>query len=177
MGKQFFQKPNKDTTRMNQNIRVPNVRLIDDNGVQLGVMSTRDALQKANERGLDLVEVSPDANPPVCKIMDYSKFKFDKQKKEKANKQTAQKVKEIKLRGAIADNDYEYRIKSAIEFLSKGHKVKITLRFRGREITHIDYGVKVLEKAKEDLASYGNVDTESNLENKSMFIIWSPKKD
>lgn len=175
MAKEYSQRPNKDNTRTNLNIRVLSVRLIDEKGEQLGIIPTSEALKKAVDKGLDLVEVSPDAKPPVCKIMDYSKFKFEKQKKEKASKQQVQKVKEIKLRGAIADNDYEYRIKSAIEFLSKGHKVKMILRFRGREITHVEYGVKVLAKAKEDLAAYGNIDAESNLENKTMFIIWSPK--
>ncbi len=169
------QPQNKDTTRINQSIRVVSIRLIDENGAQAGIVPTFDALEKAVSLGLDLVEVSADANPPVCKIMNYSKFKFEKQKKDKANKVSQPKIKEIKLRGSISDNDYAYRIESAKDFLSKGHKVKCTLRFKGREITHVDYAVKVLEKAKQDLAEHGNVDSESRLENKSMFIIWSPK--
>lgn len=168
-------KPDKDGTRINQSIRVLSIRLIDENGAQAGIVPTSEALIKAASLGLDLVEVSADAKPPVCKIMNYSKFKFEKHKKEKANKVTQPKIKEIKFRGSISDNDYAYRIESAKEFLSKGHKVKFTLRFKGREITHVEYGIKVLDKAKLDLVEHGNIDAESRLENKSMHIIWSPK--
>jgi translation initiation factor IF-3 len=124
--------------RVNHRIRVPEIRVVDANGDMLGVMQTQDALRTAREQGLDLVEINPKANPPVCKILDYGKYKYDEKKKksETKRKQSAVEVKEIKLRPKTDDHDLEFKARAACKFLESGNKVKFTVRFRGREITH-----------------------------------------
>lgn len=171
-----FNKNNEDTTRRNRDIRVPQVRLIDENGEQVGVVDTRVAQSKAQDAGLDLVEVSPNAKPPVCRIMDYSKFKFEKQKKEKANKSSQPKLKEIKFHSNVSDNDYSYRIEQAKKFFEKGHKVKFSIRFRGRENSHKDLGFKLFDKIKEELIDDATVDTDYQLDRNNLHMIMMAKK-
>lgn len=171
-----YSKNNEDYTRRNRDIRVPEVRLIDENGNQVGVVDTRVAQSKANEVGLDLVEVSPTANPPVCRIMDYSKFKFEKQKKEKSNKTSQPKLKEIKFHSNTGDNDYSYRMDQAKKFFEKGHKVKFSIRFRGRENSHKDLGFKLFDKIKEDLNDSASVDSDYQLERSNLHMILTPIK-
>src|SRR5580700_6942564 len=149
---------NKDEHRINERIRVPEVRLIDEIGTQVGVVATREALQMARDRGLDLMEVSPNANPPVCKICDYGKFKYEKKKKEAQarKKQTVIKVKEIQLRPQTEEHDLDYKFKNARQFLDDGDKVKITIMFRGREVAYSDQGYKMMKQLAElvkDLAA------------------------
>src|SRR3982750_2013694 len=136
---------NKDEHRINERIRVPQVRLIDEKGEQVGVVPTQQALAMARERGLDLMEVSPNAQPPVCKICDYGKFKYEKKKKEHQarKKQTVIKVKEVQLRPQTEEHDLDYKFKNVRQFLQDGDKAKITIMFRGREITYVDQGFKM----------------------------------
>ncbi|MCL2101185.1 MAG: translation initiation factor IF-3 [Fibromonadales bacterium] len=167
----------KDGIRINQDIRVPQVRLIDARGVQVGVIDTQRAMQMARESDLDLVEVSPNASPPVCKIIDYGKFRFEQAKKQKAAKahqQSTGHVKEIKLHFQTATNDYRYRMVQAQEFLAKGFKVKIMVQFKGRELSRMEFGHRLIDKAKEDLAPYGDIE-ELKVE-KCFAIAVSPRK-
>src|SRR4051795_6778523 len=139
---------NKDEHRLNERIRVPQVRLIDEKGNQVGVVPTYEALQMARDRGLDLMEVSPQAQPPVCKICDYGKFKYEKKKKEHIakKKQTVIKVKEIQLRPQTEEHDLDYKFKNVRDFLEEGDKAKITIMFRGREIAYVDQGFKIMNQ-------------------------------
>ena len=171
-----YAKNSEDTTRRNRDIRVPEVRLIDENGEQVGVVQTRIAQDKARDAGLDLVEVSPTAKPPVCRIMDYSKYKFEKQKKEKANKTSQPKLKEIKFHSNIDDNDYSYRLEQAKKFLEKGHKVKFSMRFRGRENSHKDLGFKLFDRVKAELTEHATVDADYQLERNNLHMIMAPIK-
>jgi translation initiation factor IF-3 len=168
----------EDLARINDGIRVSEVRLVDAEGEQVGVVSIAKALQLAKEAGLDLVEVAAQAKPPVCRIMDYGKFRFEQSKKEKVAKknQTVIKVKEIKFHPKTADNDYTYRVKQATDFLEKGNKVKMTVFFRGREMAHQDYGRRLLDRAKEDLQEIGDLEMDYRMEGNIMTIIFSPKK-
>lgn len=168
----------EDPTRVNERIRVPEVRVIGADGSQVGLVDTDRARALAREAGLDLVEVSPNAKPPVCRIMDYGKFKFEAQKKAKQAKakQHVIKIKEIKLHPKTDTNDYDYRVKHAREFLEKGWKVKVTLVFRGREMAHQDYGKRLLERMKEDLADEAELETASRMEGNSMHLIFAPLK-
>ncbi|MBX6747808.1 MAG: translation initiation factor IF-3, partial [Acetobacteraceae bacterium] len=147
------QLPPRDGPRVNEDIRVPQVRLIDQNGEMLGVMSTREALMRAYDAGLDLLEVSPNAVPPVCKILDYGKYKYEQQKKanEARKKQKTVEIKEVKVRPNIDDHDYDVKMRAMKSFIEDGDKVKVTLRFRGREMAHQDLGIKVLERIRGDL--------------------------
>jgi len=147
------QAPAREGPRINDEIRVPQVRLIDDRGEMLGVMSAREALIRAYDVGLDLVEISPNAVPPVCKILDYGKYKYEQQKKanEARKKQKVVEIKEIKVRPNIDDHDYDVKMKQMKNFIGEGDKVKVTLRFRGREMAHQELGVKVLERIRNDL--------------------------
>ncbi|MBX6747805.1 MAG: translation initiation factor IF-3, partial [Acetobacteraceae bacterium] len=147
------QLPPRDGPRVNEDIRVPQVRLIDQNGEMLGVMSTREALMRAYDAGLDLLEVSPNAVPPVCKILDYGKYKYEQQKKanEARKKQKIVEIKEVKVRPNIDDHDYDVKMRAMKSFIEEGDKVKVTLRFRGREMAHQDLGIKVLERIRGDL--------------------------
>jgi translation initiation factor IF-3 len=167
----------KDGTRINQEIRVPQVRLIDANGVQVGIVDIQRAMQTAKDSELDLVEVSPNANPPVCRIIDYGKFRFEqikKQKAAKAHQQSTGQVKEIKLHFQTATNDYRYRMVQAQEFLAKGFKVKILVQFKGRELSRMEFGHGLIDKAKEELSPYGDIE-ELKVE-KCFAIAVSPRK-
>lgn len=148
-------------------------------GVQIGIVDINTALQKAEERGLDLVEVSPYSNPPVCKILDYDKYRYELRKKDKeaAKKQKSHIMKEIWLRPRTTSHDYNIKLKHIKEFLEDGHKVKITMKFRGREISHIEFAKELFEKLKEDLKDIGNIETSSNLESKNMTMIVTPKPE
>ena len=161
-----------DGTRINEEIRISPIRLVKTNGESV-VIETAQALQLAKEEGLDLVEVSPKAKPPVCRIMDYGKYRFEQAKRAKQAKakQHIVKMKEIKLRPKTAQNDYNYRIEQAKEFLKDGMKVRLIMQFRGREIAHTDYGRRLMDQAKIDLANYGDLDMDSRMEGNTMLSI------
>ena len=163
--------------RIDDDTRASEVQLIDAEGENRGVIQTRDAVLLAVEAGLDLVEVAPNAVPPVCKIMDYGKFKFQEQKKaaEARRNQKTVEVKEIKLRPGIDDHDYDTKMKAMKRFFEEGDKVKVTLRFRGREMAHMDLGVKVLDRVKVDTVNIAKVEQESRLEGRQMIMVLAPK--
>lgn len=167
---------NKDEHRINERIRVPQVRLIDENGNQVGVVPTYEALQMARDRGLDLMEISPNAQPPVCKICDYGKFKYEKKKKEHIakKKQTVIKVKEIQLRPQTEEHDLEYKFKSVRQFLMDGDKAKITIMFRGREITYADQGFKMMRQLQERVKDIAVTEAPPKLEGKKLIMILAP---
>ena len=169
--------PSKDGPRINEDIRVPRVLLIDENGDKQGIMPTSAALEAAVEAGLDLVEVSPTADPPVCKILDFGKFKFQEQKKknEARKRQKLVEVKEIKLRPNIDVHDYEVKAKAMHRFFEEGDKVKVTLRFRGRELAHPELGMKLLQQVKVDFEPVAKVEYEPRMEGKQMIMILAPK--
>lgn len=171
------QAPAREGPRINDEIRVPQVRLIDDRGEMIGVMSAREALIRAYDVGLDLVEISPNAVPPVCKILDYGKYKYEQQKKanEARKKQKVVEIKEIKVRPNIDDHDYEVKMKQMKNFIGEGDKVKVTLRFRGREMAHQELGVKVLERIRNDLTELVKVEQMPKLENRQMVMVIAPK--
>lgn len=162
---------------MNGQIQADPVRLIDAEGEMIGVVGLRAALQSAQEAGLDLVEVSPTAEPPVCKILDYGKFKYENQKKknEARKKQRVIEVKEIKLRPNIDDHDYEVKMRSGHKFLEEGDKVKFTMRFRGREMAHQDLGMKVLDRIREELEEKVKIEQHPKLEGRQMVMVVAPK--
>lgn len=159
-------------------IRVPRVRVIDSDGEALGILSTSEALQKANAAELDLVEVAPSADPPVCRIMDYGKFKYEKSKKEKEAKKKQHQVhlKEVKFHPKTEEHDYTFKKDHARKFLIKGDRVKATVVFRGREITHIDIGRKVLEKLDEDLSDIATSEQQFKMEGRNMVSTYLPDK-
>jgi len=167
---------NNKELRTNNHIRVREVLLIDENGDKIGVVTIQEALKRANEADLDLVEISPSATPPVCKILDYGKYKFELTRKAKESKKNQQivKLKEIRLQPIIDKHDYDFKLAHAKEFLEDLNKVKITIRFRGRQMAHINIGEEVLNRFIEDLKDYGIVDKRPTLEGKSMNIIFSP---
>ena len=169
--------PPKDGPRINQDIKVPRVLLIDAAGEKQGIMPTSSALEAAEEAGLDLVEVSPTADPPVCKILDYGKYRFQEQKKkaEARKKQKVVEIKEIKLRPNIDIHDYEVKAKAMTRFFEEGDKVKVTLRFRGREMAHPELGMKLLQKVKADFEPTTKVEYEPKMEGKQMIMILAPK--
>jgi translation initiation factor IF-3 len=164
--------------RINERIRVPQVRVIGDEGEQLGVMDIRDAIRAAREKGLDLVEVAATADPPVCRIIDFGKFQYEAKKKanEAKKKQVTITVKEVKFRPGTDDHDYSYRMKHAREWLEEGDKVKATIWFRGREMTHRELGARILERLEKDLIDVGEVEARPRMEGNQMFIILGPKK-
>jgi translation initiation factor IF-3 len=164
--------------RINERIRVPQVRVIGDDGEQLGVMDTRDAVRAAREKGLDLVEVAATADPPVCRIIDFGKFQYEQKKKanEAKKKQVIITVKEVKFRPGTDDHDYEYRMKHARDWLAGGDKVKATIWFRGREMTHRELGARILEKLEKDLADVGEPELRPRMEGNQMFLIFGPKR-
>lgn len=171
--------PPKDTIRINEFIRVSEVRVVDSDGSPLGVLPTYLAMEKAKERLLDLVEVSPNATPPVCRIMDFGKYKYEIAKKQKASKakQHVIKVKEIKFHPKTGENDYNYRLVQAKEFLEKGFKVKATVVFRGREMAHLDYGSRWLKKMAKDLEGVGISETTNTMiEGRNVALIFGPVK-
>lgn len=153
------------------------MRLIDENGEQVGVVNTKDAIDRAASVGLDLVEVSPNADPPVCKILDLGKLKYEQQKKknEARKKQKVIEVKEIKMRPNIDTHDYDVKMRNIVRFLSDGDKVKVTLRFRGRELAHQDLAVKVLERVRDDLGESAKVEQFPKLEGRQMTMVMAPK--
>lgn len=166
-------------TRINGAINVPEVRLIiDETGEQLGVVSIRDALAKAEALELDLVEISPNANPPVCKVMDFGKFKYYEQKKAHAAKQKQKQVqvKEIKLRPVTDDHDYNIKLRNAKRFLEDGDKVKFIVQFRGREMAHQELGLRYLERAEQDLLDLVVVESKPKVEGRNAIMIVAPKK-
>lgn len=164
--------------RINERIRVPEVRVIGEDGEQLGVMNTREAVSMAREKGLDLVEVAAQADPPVCRIIDYGKFQYEAKKKanEAKKKQVTITVKEVKFRPSTDEHDYDYRMKHAREWLQDGDKVKATIWFRGREMTHRELGARILEKLERDLSDVGEVEARPRMEGNQMFIIVAPKR-
>ncbi len=167
----------KDDVRINERIRVPQVRLVDEAGQMLGVLSTRDALEKAMQRGFDLVMVSPNASPPVCRIMDYGKFKYEQSKKARKakKKQHVVHVKEVKMRPGIEQHDYEFKMNHARRFLEHNDKVKFSLIFRGREVTHLDIGQRVMERVAKDLEPIANVEVRPKREGHALIMIVAPK--
>lgn len=162
---------------MNRDITSEQVRCIDPDGEQLGVMQTAAAITTAEGFGLDLVEVSPNADPPVCKILDYGKFKYEAQKKknEAKKKQKVIEVKEIKLRPNIDEHDYQVKMRNVNKFLDEGDKVKVTLRFRGREMAHQELGVAVLTRVREDTDEVAKVESFPRLEGRQMVMVIAPK--
>ena len=169
--------PSKDGPRINEDIRFPRVLLIDQHGEKQGIMPASAAMEAAEEAGLDLVEVSPNSDPPVCKILDYGKYKFQEQKK-KAEARTRQKVvevKEIKLRPNIDTHDYEVKAKAMHRFFEEGDKVKVTLRFRGRELAHPELGMKLLQQVRVDFEPVAKVEYEPRMEGKQMVMILAPR--
>jgi translation initiation factor IF-3 len=170
--------PQKDGPRANRDIRgVREVQLIDDAGQNRGVMGFLDALRVAEDAGLDLVEIAPNSDPPVCKILDYGKYRFLEQKKaaEARKKQKTVEVKEIKLRPGIDDHDYDVKMKAMRTFFEEGNKVKITLRFRGREMAHQDIGLRVLDRVRSDTAELAKVEMEPNFEGRQVIMVLAPR--
>jgi translation initiation factor IF-3 len=164
--------------RINGEIDAPQVRLVADDGEQLGVVSIREAMAKAEDAELDLVEIAPQAVPPVCKIMDYGKYKYHEQKKqhEAKLKQKQIQVKEIKFRPRTDEADYQVKLKNLIRFLNEGDKTKITLRFRGREMAHQEFGLELLKRVEQDLLEYGLVEQFPKMEGRQMVMVLGPKK-
>jgi len=164
--------------RINDRIRVPEVRVTTEEGEALGVMQTRDALRVARERGLDLVEVAPTAQPPVCRIIDFGKFQYEAKKKanEAKKKQVIITVKEVKFRPGTDEHDYNFKMKHAREWLDEGDKVKATIFFRGREITHRELGSELLQRLEGDLKDLGDVEARPRMEGNQMFLVFQPKK-
>ncbi len=167
---------NDDGPRVNDQITVDKVRLVDAAGEMAGVVSIREALRMAEEAGLDLVEISPNADPPVCKILDYGKYKYEQQKKanEARKKQKVIDVKEIKIRPGIEDHDYGVKMRAARRFLEEGDKVKVTMRFRGREMAHQDIGQDLLKRMKQELADVCKVEMEPRLEGRQIIMMLVP---
>jgi translation initiation factor IF-3 len=169
--------PTRDGPRVNDEIRIPQVRLIDELGEMQGVMTAREAMQRAFSVGLDLVEISPNADPPVCKILDFGKFKYEQQKKknEAKKKQKVIEIKEIKVRPNIDENDYQVKMRAMKSFIEEGDKVKVTLRFRGREMAHQDIGVRVLERIRAEMDTTSKVEQMPRMENRQMVMVLSPR--
>ncbi len=167
----------KKFIRTNERIRVPQVRVIGPDGNQLGIMSAQRALEIANQHDLDLVEVAPGANPPVCRIIDFSKFKYDQEKKEREAKkhQKQSRLKEIRLKPNIDSHDYETKLKQAVAFLQKKDKVKVNLFFRGRQMEHIDIGRKILDRFIADTQTEASVEKQPGLEGRIMSLVLSPR--
>ncbi len=163
--------------RINEAIRAREVRLIDQDGQNVGVVPKIEAQSKALEAGVDLVEISPDAEPPVCKILDFGKFKYQEQKKaaEARKNQKVVEIKEIKMRPSIDDHDYDVKMRAIKRFFEEGDKVKVTLRFRGREMAHQELGYRLLQRVKGDLVSDSKVESEPRLEGRQMVMVLAPK--
>jgi len=170
--------PERDTTRVNERIRVPEVRLIDEQGQQVGVLKRDEALKYAQDRDLDLVEVAADARPPVCRVLDYSKYKYEQAQKAKAARKHQQQVtvREIKLRPKIAQNDYETKRGHVRRFLTAHSKVKVTIMFRGREMTHPERGEVLLNRLAEDVADLGVVEQRPQQDGRNMTMMLGPVK-
>ncbi|MSP29237.1 MAG: translation initiation factor IF-3 [Acetobacteraceae bacterium] len=169
--------PTRDGPRVNEEIRAAQVRLIDQEGEMQGVMSARDALNRAFSVGLDLLEISPNADPPVVKILDFGKFKYEQQKKknEARKRQKVIEIKEIKVRPNIDENDYQVKMRAMKSFIDEGDKVKVTLRFRGREMAHQEIGVRVLERIRTEMEESSKVEQMPRLENRQMVMVLAPR--
>jgi translation initiation factor IF-3 len=167
----------KDGPRINEDIRVREIHLIDAEGHNLGNVAIADALAKAQEAGLDLVEISPNATPPVCKLLDFGKYKYQEQKKqaEARKKQKVVEVKEVKFRPMIDDHDYDVKMRSMTRFFEEGDKVKVTLRFRGREMAHQELGVQLLNRVKDDTSKMAKVESEPRVEGRQMVMVLTPR--
>ena len=170
--------PDRDETRINERIRVPEVRLIDENGEQVGIVPTADALERARESDLDLVEVAPNSKPPVVRVLDYSKYKYEQEQKAKQARKHQQQVnvREIKLRPKIADHDYETKKGHVERFLNKKDKVKVTIMFRGREQAHPERGRALLDRLNEDLGDLATVEQAPQQEGRNMHMVLAPGK-
>ena len=169
----------KDGFRVNDEIKAREIRLVGETGEQLGIMSPRDALQIAAENGLDLVEVAPAAKPPVCKIMDVGRYKYEQSKREREarKKQHVISIKEVKLRPNIEDNDFQTKVRNAVRFLEEGDKVKVTIMFRGREMSHPELGRELLDRVADVVREQGSVERAAKLEGRNMSIIVTPKQN
>jgi translation initiation factor IF-3 len=169
--------PVKSGPRYNNMIASDKVRVIDENGENLGVMYTREAIEQAAEVGLDLVEVSPNADPPVCKFLDVGKFRYEAQKKANLQRKTqkTQDIKEIKMRPNIDDHDYDVKMRNVNKFLDEGDKVKVTLRFRGREMSHQQLGMQLLRRVQDDVVEVAKVEAFPRLEGRQMVMVLAPK--
>ena len=167
----------KDGPRVNEDIRNREVQLIDKDGTNRGVTPTNEAIALAREAGLDLVEISPNATPPVCKLLDFGKYKYAEQKKaaEARKKQKVVEVKEIKFRPMIDDHDYDVKMRSMVRFFEEGDKVKVTLRFRGREMAHQELGTRLLDRVKEDTSKFAKVESDARFEGRQMVMILAPR--
>ena len=167
----------KQRVRANERIRVPQVRVVDAEGAQIGIMDTRDALALAREKGLDLVEVSPTARPPVCRVMDFGKYKYEESKKQRVakRKQHSFQIKEVKLRPKIETHDYAFKVANARKFLEQHHKVKLTIMFRGREMAHPELGQRLLARVIEALVDFGTVEHSPRQEGRFLTTVVSPK--
>jgi translation initiation factor IF-3 len=170
--------PATPENRINERIRAAKVRLIGADGSQVGIVTREQALAKAQDAGLDLVEVAPNADPPVCKVMDYGKFKYQEsiRAKEARKKQGHQSVKEIRFRPKIGVHDYETKKRRVVDFLEEGHRVKVTVMFRGREMSHTELGQRLLERLSSELDGIGNVEVASKLDGRNMTMMFSPAK-
>jgi translation initiation factor IF-3 len=168
--------PERDTTRINERIRVPEVRLIDEKGEQVGVVKVQDALDYARDKDLDLVEISAEARPPVCRVLDYSKYKYEQEQRRKAARKHQQQVtvREMKLRPKIATHDYETKKGHILRFLKHGQKVKVTIMFRGREMAHPERGEVLLRKVADEIAEFGTVEQQPNQEGRNMTMVVAP---
>lgn len=169
--------PRHDGPRVNDMIEVPEVRLVDADGEMVGVVSISEALGRADEAGLDLVEVAGQADPPVCKILDYGKYRYEQQKRqnEARKKQKVIEVKEIKIRPNIDDHDYDVKMRNARRFIDDGDKVKVTLRFRGREMAHQDLGLQVLERVRDELQEIAKVEQMPKMEGRQAIMVLAPR--
>lgn len=169
--------PSREGPRVNDQIRIPKVRLIDETGENVGVVATRDALLRAEDAGLDLVEISPMADPPVCKILDYGKFKYEAQKRanEARKKQKVIEVKEIKMRPNIDQHDYQVKMRSVVKFLDEGDKVKVTMRFRGREMAHQELGLALLNRVRDEVGEAAKVEQTPKMEGRQMTMVMAPR--
>ncbi len=173
----MMQPPVKSGPRYNNLILADKVRVIDEEGENLGVMYTREAIAQAAEVGLDLVEVSPNADPPVCKFLDVGKFRYEAQKKANIARKTqkTQEIKEIKMRPNIDDHDYDVKMRNVRRFIEDGDKVKVTLRFRGRELSHQQLGMNLLRRVQDDVAEIAKVEAYPRMEGRQMLMVLSPK--
>ena len=172
-----MQMPVKSGPRFDNLIQVPKVRVIDHEGENLGVMFTREAIEQANDLGLNLVEISPNADPPVCKFLDVGKHRYEAQKKANAARKTqkTQDIKEIKMRPNIDDHDYDVKMRAMNKFIGEGDKVKVTLRFRGREMAHPELGMKLLNKVQADFDEIAKVEFAPKMEGRQMIMILAPR--
>ena len=175
LARRSFQPEQRDSTRINSQIRISPIRVVSEEGEQLGILSTDDALTRAREAGLDLVEVAPNERPPVCRIMDYGKFKYDKNKKKNSGHTSHTKTKEIRLRPKTGEEDIKTKVRQAEKFLQHRDKVQVSVLFRGREMAHIEEGRKVMESVIQILAPVGKVETSPQQHGRRMICMIAPK--